>query len=40
VVAVIITALFQDEPVTAYMLFGGLLVFSGVWFVNRASARL
>jgi drug/metabolite transporter (DMT)-like permease len=40
VVAVIISALFLDEPVTAYMLFGGLLVFSGVWFVNRASARL
>lgn len=40
VVAVIISALFLDEPVTASMLFGGLLVFSGVWFVNRASARL
>lgn len=37
VIAVIISALFLGEPVTASMLFGGAMVFSGVWCVNNLS---
>ncbi len=37
VVAVIISALFLGESVTASMLFGGAMVFSGVWCVNSLS---
>ncbi|NLM70498.1 MAG: DMT family transporter, partial [Synergistaceae bacterium] len=37
VVSVVIAALFLDEPVTLSMLLGGVMVFSGVWFVNRVS---
>ncbi|HCL78419.1 MAG TPA: hypothetical protein DIC53_00455 [Synergistaceae bacterium] len=39
VVAVLISAVLLGEPVTVSMLLGGLLIFSGVWFVNRSTER-
>lgn len=37
VVAVLLSALLLGERVTAPMILGGLLIFSGVWFVNRSA---
>ncbi len=37
VVAVLISTVFLGEPLTVPMLLGGLLVFAGVWFVNRGD---